>query len=211
MLRTSKWVVAVAVVLLAGQACFADFTADLTMTAGLTDLSKVSPGDTLTFTVMDTQAYNASAAGASINYFRLNFADSSSGVLAALQNGTWFWGSSLGSLNFAVDNVLNPDLIVSAQGLSGVTPASPITVGTLTITAPITPGTYTLSLAGGDQNIDSGTEIIGAQGAVIDAQPSGGFGGGITLTPLSFTVMPEPATLALLGLGGLVTLLRRRR
>jgi len=219
MLRTSKWFVAAAVVLLAGEACFADaFTAQLTMTAGMTDLNNVPGGSTLTITVMDNQTYTTSpSAGSTFHYFRLNFTDSSSGILTALQNGTWNWGSSLSSLNYSVDNVLNPDLIVSAQGLTGVTPGSPITVGTLTFTVPtpITPTTYTLSLAGGDQNIDTGSEIIGSQGFVIDAQPSGppeNVGGGITLQQpaFSFTVMPEPATLALLGLGGLVSLLRRR-
>jgi len=212
MLRTSKWFVAAAVVLLAGQACFAGFTGDLTMTAGLTDLNNVPGGSTLTFTVMDAQSYNSAGDGSSITLFQLNFDASSAGIKAALQSGTWTWDPALASLNSTVDSSLS-DLIVATVGASGVKPGSPFALGTLSFTAPSTPGTYTLRLTGGDGGAtpDPTNTWIGSTGtAWIDSTASTNGTGGLVLENKQFTVLPEPATLALLGLGGLAALLRRR-
>ena len=151
MFQKARFLGVAAVILMLGQAAYADFTADITMSGDPPDPSDVAPGTAIVLTIIDTQAYNGSGDGSYFNRIQLNFEDSSTGVQAALEAGTWAWGTAIDTgLTTVIDDSLVGDLIVNRSKVGGgITPASAITVGTLTFNAPMALGTYTLALTGG--------------------------------------------------------------
>jgi len=205
-----------AVVLMLGQAAYADFTADITMSGSPPDPSDVGPGTAIVLTLIDTQTFNVGGPpapfpwpdGSYINWIQMNFEDSSTGVHAALEAGTWAWGAAINA-GLPTGNDLMDDLMVDRAAVgSGIKPASPITIGTLTFDAPAALGTYTISLTGGDWNVSSDTFILSGM-TYLELPEQGGTG--MTAETYTFTVTPEPATMLLLGAGAVVAIIRRKR
>lgn len=207
MLHKARFLGVAAVVLMLGQAAYADFTANITMLGDPPDPNDVAPGTAIVLTVIDAQQYNGSGDGSYINWIQLNFEDSSTGVQADLEAGAWAWGASI-SAGLPTGNDLMDDLIVDRQKAGGwIAPASPIPVGTLTFDAPVALGTYTIALTGGSTS-DTTHTFISSGFLDLDVQPGGS---GMTVGTYTFTVTPEPATMLLLGAGAVVAILRRKR
>ena len=108
-----------------------------------------------------------------------------------------------------------PDLPVPQAAYSSTSPqplgqwvlpadGSTLTLGTLNITIPMAEGVYDLSALGPMSNIGYGFGVeVGDD--IVELIPGDGLGGGAA----TFTVVPEPATLAFLAIGGLAMLRRR--
>jgi len=199
---------AVLMVLVAASAAQAAFSANWVLSTDLADPALVPPGTFVTAT-LTMDAYTPAVAGDDIARIQVSWVDSTADVTG----GTWTWDAALAGLSGFVDSDM-ADLIVNRQNAgTGIVVAAPLTIGTLTFTAPMAEGDYTLDLTHlGDLldtslMYDGSTYLAPTQGLTIsdngdmDAGDDGAY---------DFHVMPEPATLALLGLGGLATLLRRR-
>lgn len=136
------------------------------------------------------------------------------------------------SINYFVDGNVNSDdlLNITYTGLTTsnsfmitLNQSVPKKVGELVVTMPYSIGVYTLDLLNADEaDINEGAEIRWGFGSTADptdpTSPLRANTGSITGGQLRFYLcmgdpdcIPEPGTLALLGLGGLVVGKRRRR
>ena len=204
---------AVLMVLVAASAAQAAFSSSWVLSTDLADPALVAPGTFVTATVtIDSQTYAATDPGDDISRIQISWVDSTADVTG----GTWTWadlgiGGSLGDDSDMGDGIVN---LQSAGGSVVLTAPPAVVIGTLTFTAPMVEGDYKLDIRYINTALDS-TMMADADLAIAPG------GNGITISDdndmdagddgaYDFHVMPEPATLALLGLGGLATLLRRR-
>lgn len=134
--------------------------------------------------------------------------------------------------NYFIDGTLTGDNLASLT-YTGLTTngsfmvtlnqAAPKMIAELNVTLPQTPGDYILDVLNADEtDPNRGADIRWGFGSTADpTDPSSPLrasntagGGGIVYGPggaLSFNVVPEPATLAMLGLGAVAAAYRRRR
>ena len=159
----------------------------------------------------DNQVYEGAGADF-IQWVHLNF--SASDVAALDPIAHWTWDPALIAQLKADGSVGAPDAIGKQDDdpLSLWQPASPVRIGGLSIPTPPHSLTgnndYLLSLKGGDPNPnDPKTTVIWAD----MFHPAAESLGNMTLRDLTIRVAPEPATLALLGVGAAVSLVRRKR
>jgi len=191
-------------VLVAAPAAYADFSADLVLS---TTTPIVNPGDEVVVTVsLANLTLNPSSPGDDISRISLNFSDSDQD----LSGGTWVWDTYItNTLGLNVDDDTMEYVQASITGM-GVTPGqTDFDLGTLTFNAPAAEGTYTIDMGAGSQPGDV-TVVADGDTYMMD-QDIYASGHPLTLGTLDITVLPEPATLALLGMGGAALLLRRRR
>jgi len=229
---------ALVAVLLVATPAFAAFHSDVYMlgevpgTGALANGATVDQGSTIRLTVWDTQTWDLAPPHADnrMTWVQLNFQASTAGLHDELLAGSWTWEYLLGLLmTLDVDdsltttwdsaNIPTPDYMVmrTSTGTWPATDAVPdLELGTLEFTAPAyDPGgsnTYTVSLAGGwdDPGLKRGTmtQFVGK----LDESSGPLWAGTSTLGDFTFTVTPEPATLALMAMGsGLALFIRRKR
>ena len=99
------------------------------------------------------------------------------------------------------------DQVVGQQAAGAGVTVSSFDLGILSFNAPATPGTYTVNLTGGSISTTptpDNTLLVDGLSALYESN-------GLTLGDFEFTVVPEPTTMAVLGCGGLLALLRRKR
>lgn len=151
-------------------------------------------------------------AGGPIPFWDMSGASACAGDETTCGNNYFIDGS------ISSDDILNITYIGTATSSSAMIQLNqtPRRVGELLITLPTDPGTYVLDVLNADeQDINQGAEVRWGFGSAADpndpSSPLRASTGGITGGTLSFTVIPEPATLALLGMGGLAAAFRRRR
>lgn len=214
-----------AVVLMLGQAVYADFGA-------LIDLDGPAPTDVTGGTLMEVvvddilQSYNASGNGTTVGSISLVFVGSSSASGVPMDWSTlttgigdaWTWDAGL-PLAFDEDVDVSDGIVSWTTDDTAFSPGA-FVMGTLKFNAPayINSGNpndniYTLTLSGyvgGEATYmaDSLFEVYAtdpAYAAEYGALPN------LTLGTYTFTVVPEPATLLLLGGGGAFALIRRKR
>jgi len=226
---------ALVAVLLVATPAFGVFRSDLYM-IGTDDGAPLANGgvveelSVIELLVQDIQTWNYTPPdpGNRMNWIQLNFDASSPGLHTALAAGTWAWEFYInGTMGTEVDDSMvtsilpipTPDLFVKRTAVAAWPfvgmDAPEHNLGKLTIVAPAYnpggPNTYTVSLAGGiydeEEELTSLTQLVGKN----DNEFAGQRWGTMTLEDFIFTVTPEPATLALLAVGGAAMFIRRRR
>jgi hypothetical protein len=201
-------------VLVLGSAAYADFTAALYFTdaggnpvGGLLEVADTQP--TIELVLWDNQVYGGAGADF-IQWVHLNFSASDVAALNPVAHWTWDPGL-LGQLD-TDGGVGVANAIGKQDGKPDVLwrPASPVRIGSLSIPTPaLLPGgnnDHLLSLKGGDFAQGTVTFVM----ADMTAVAAESFGT-MTLQDLTIRVAPEPATIALVGLGAAMALLRRKR
>jgi hypothetical protein len=206
-----------AAVLLVGSAAYADFTADLYFTdaggnpvGALLQVPQAQP--TIELVLWDNQVYGAAGVADYIQWVHLNFDASDTASLNPVAHWTWD-PALLGQLS-GDGSTGGGNEIGKQDGDPNVLwrPApNPVRIGSLSIPAPayVNGGDndHLLSLKGGTAGV---TETFVA--SVLEPGGSAFVSDGtITTQDLTIRIMPEPATIALLGLGAAMTLLRRKR
>jgi len=202
---STRTLAVLAVVLVAAPAAYADFSAEMVLTGP----AVVDPGDPVivTVTLQNLTLEPDPGPGNDISRIALNFSNSDPDLTGA----TWAWDAYVTGLGLNVDDTaMNPDEFVQVSKIgTGVVPGvTTFDLGTLTFTAP-PEGLYTLNLSAGTTPSDvtvvaDGEDYMMDQSIYMSGYP-------LTLGVLDLEVTPEPATLALLGMGGAALLLRRRR
>ncbi len=205
-------------VLLAGSTAYADFGADLywgddagNRLGGLTGTIVVPQAQPTTGLVLwDNQTYGSVFGTDYIEWVHLNF--SASDVAALNPVGHWTWDPTL-LARLEMDGGLgaaNAIGRISQNPLGPWRPASPVRIGSLSIPTPAYveggDNDYLLSLKGG---IAALTETFVACDFEVGGVAAGSQGT-MTSQDLTIRVLPEPATMALLGLGAAVALVRRK-
>ena len=206
--RITRLFAFVAILTASAQSGYGAFISDVSLSSNLSAPNNVLGGTAVEIMVACSQSYNTTNPGNDISRIQLNWTDSSAG-LTLTAGSTWTWDSATSSLNFTDDADMS-DGIVNRQGAgAAIAPSSPFTIGVLSFLAPAYNeggvNTYVLNLIGGSESNGSCSAV--ADGTTYLTPKSLG---GMTVGDFSFTVVPEPASTLLLGVGGL-TLLRRKR
>jgi len=200
-------------VLVAAPAAYADFSADLVLS---TTTPTVNPGDSVVVTVsLADLTLTDTNPGDDLSRISLNLSKSDLDFTVGDLNAGWVWdeyiynnpnhpvnpGLGLGVTTWDATVADDNFVIVSNAGPGNRPDVTEFVLGWLSFEAPspAVPTTYNLNLTGG--TTDDDTTRVG----------DGDVYAGLTLGTLDITVLPEPATLALLGMGGAALLLRRRR
>ena len=206
--------IAVCAMLAAGSVGYAGFSTTLVMESNLPG-NLATPGQAVeVYVYLTAWSLNAAGPGNDVTGIQLGWTGSD----AALNLNTAAWAFDAGlfiAANNVDDDMSDSPLTVLFQtDMDGAVPgAVPILVGTLSFNAPVADGDYVLDLSVGT-DLDDSTWLVDADTTgdpeyVID-QGLWGNGNALKLSPLTITV-PEPATIALLAAGGVLTLVRRRR
>ena len=212
---SARTLAVIAAVLVAAPAAYADFTSEVHFSAdgGATlqtavEVAENSDLSALPLTVVADITYTDPGAHG-INGLQLNFTptDATLGINGAV----WQWSDAVlnnmdGVAGPFPDDSLASDGFVARMSPTGtvwVTGDGVVELGTLTLS-----GMAPAYDAGGDNTYridftEQGTNptLVGGTEGASDLTPSG----------LDINVTPEPATMALLGMGGAALLLRRRR
>jgi len=199
----------------AAPAAYADFSTDLVFS---TTTPTVDPDDTVVVTVTLTNLTleDAPGPGDDLTRISLNFSNSDLDFTVGDLDAEWVWdpyiynnpnhpvdpGLGLGATTW--DSTADDDnfVLVSNAGNGNRPDVTEFDLGTLTFVAPspAVQTAYTINLTGQAGSDDLGTRVgDGDEYFSLD------------LGTLDVTVTPEPATLALLCMGGAALLLRRRR
>ena len=209
--------VVLAVLLMGVAPAYGAFDASLYMDGGsLTNGGLVEEATPIQLVVWDDQTWNNAIPHEfnRLTSIQLNF-DAST---IAMAGAAWAWDTGIASAFGAgpTDDVV-PDGLVYRNGY-GSWPdpdAASFSLGTLSFNAPayIPAGnnTYTVSLGGGIFDEGTGeftvTTLIGKE---LDDYAMAATGA-LAVEDFTFTVTPEPATIALLAMGGAAMLIRRKR
>ena len=228
---------ALVAVLLVATPAFGAFQSDLYMlgevpgTGALANGATVEQGSTIRLTVWDNQGWDLTPPHANnrMTWVQLNFEASTAGLHDELLAGTWTWEYFLSILMAGVNeddslattwnpDIPTPDYMVmrTSTGTWPMDDGDPThEVGTLEFTAPAhDPGgsnIYTVSLGGGwdDPVVLKAGTISQFVGKMSEGSAVGW--GNMTVEDFTFTVTPEPATMALMALGSGVALFIRRK
>jgi len=203
-------------VLVLGSAAYADFSADLYFTdaggnpvGGLLEVPDAQP--TIELVLWDNQVYSGTPGADFIQWVHLNFSASDTASLNPVAH--WTWDPTL-LVQLEMDGGLGAANAIGRinQDATPWRPASPVRIGSLSIPTPayVTGGDndHLLSLKGGIAGL---TETLVVDDGFVPAGIAAGSLGNLASQDLTIRVAPEPATMALLGLGAAMALLRRKR
>ena len=208
LIRGSRLLIVMGVVLAVTQLSYGStiFSGSISMSdTDLGDLNNVAKNAPITLDVAASVNYLGTHPGDDINWIQLRFVDSTLDLTGA----TWAWDADTSALATAVESSM-ADEIVSRSGAGTLIQLGTFDIGILSFNAPTTLGTYTVKLTGGDLDAAGGpTNTLLADGVT---EPGALYeNNDLELGEFTFTVIPEPTTMAVLGCGGLLALLRRKR
>jgi len=210
--RKAACLAVVCAVLTVGSAAYGAFSADLywgdeagVQVANTLEIPEAQA--TIELVLWDNQVYGGAGADY-IQWVNLNLSSSSAALNATT---SWTWDAAL--LGQLTADASAPGILGRSDPAPDVLwrPVSPVRIGKLTINKPayVEGGMndYLLSLKGGAAGMDE-TFIAADFGAGGVAAPSVG---NMPTQDLTIRVLPEPATIALLGIGAAMTFIRRRK